>query len=206
MDKASYKVSMSLESVLLVVLMSTIYLTSLVGQDSRPLCEDLCTALDSNSTTGLTVLCEQLAANSSSSRMFTAQDDCVVEAVPTSLATKAVFAVWVWAIFFTFPGTFSTQPAVTTQTFGHKYGGFIYAFLFSSDIVNNLMVATMSKAIKEQFGWLGLFLIVSAWGFVALLATAFYPYKPSPGPRPARVSCQYPWLAKIGLVEIDKDV
>ncbi len=40
---------------------------------------------------------------------------------------------------------FIFQPAVTTQTFGHKYGGFIYAFLFSSDLVNNLMVATLSK-------------------------------------------------------------
>ena len=35
-----------------------------------------------------------------------------------------------------------------------------------------------TQAIKESFGWLGLFLIVSAWGFVALLATWFYPYKP----------------------------
>ena len=57
----------------------------------------------------------------------------------------AGFAVWVWAIYFTFPGTYSTQPAVTTQTFGHKYGGFIYTFLFSSDIINNLLVATLSK-------------------------------------------------------------
>ena len=41
-------------------------------------------------------------------------------------------------------GTYSTQPAVTTQTFGHKYGGFIYAFLFSCDIINNFLVATLS--------------------------------------------------------------
>jgi len=149
---------MSLESVLLVILMSTIYLTSLVGQDSRQLCEDLCTALDSNSTTELTVLCGQLAANSSN-LVWAGQEDCLLEPPPTSLATKAVFAIWVWAIFFTFPGTFSTQPAVTTQTFGHKYGGFIYAFLFSSDIINNLMVATLSKKIQESFGWLALFLI-----------------------------------------------
>ena len=29
----------------------------------------------------------------------------------------AGFAVWVWAIYFTFPGTYSTQPAVTTQVY-----------------------------------------------------------------------------------------
>ena len=64
--------------------------------------------------------------------------------------------------------------------FGSRYGGTIYAFLFSSDIVNNLMVAALSKEIKQEFGYLGLFLIISAWGFVALLATALYPKNPSP--------------------------
>ena len=64
--------------------------------------------------------------------------------------------------------------------FVSRYGGTIYAFLFSSDIVNNLMVAALSKEIKQEFGYLGLFLIISAWGLVALLATALYPQNPSP--------------------------
>ena len=34
------------------------------------------------------------------------------------------------------------------QTFGHKYGGFIYAFLFSGDIINNLITALMSRVSK----------------------------------------------------------
>ena len=63
-----------------------------------------------------------------------------------------VFALWVWAIYLTFPGTYSTQPAVTTQTFGHKYGGFIYAFLFSSDIINNLLVAVLSSVSNSIAG------------------------------------------------------
>ena len=63
----------------------------------------------------------------------------------SSSDVQVVFALWVWAIYLTFPGTYSTQPAVTTQTFGHKYGGFIYAFLFSSDIINNLLVAILSS-------------------------------------------------------------
>ena len=93
-------------------------------------------------------------------------------------------------------GTYSTQPAVTTQTFGHKYGGFIYAFLFSCDIINNFLVATLStvsavgvgdkgwtssillQEIKEAYGWLGLFLIVSLNGVFALLATLLFPYNP----------------------------
>ena len=41
----------------------------------------------------------------------------------TTFVGKAMFAAWIWAIYFTFPGTYSTQPAVITQTFGHKHGG-----------------------------------------------------------------------------------
>merc|ERR1719195_2517385 len=93
---------------------------------------------------------------------------CVPEELPTSLTTKLVYAAWVWAIYLTFPGPYSTQPAVTTQTFGHKYGGFIYAFLFSCDIINNFLVATLSKTIKNNFGCLGLFLIISVAGVIAL--------------------------------------
>jgi hypothetical protein len=41
-------------------------------------------------------------------------------------------------------------------------------------------VATMSKKIKENYGYLGLFLIISVWGILALTATLFYPLRPSP--------------------------
>ena len=41
--------------------------------------------------------------------------DCLSQAPETATVTKAVYAIWVWAIYFTFPGTYSTQPAVTTQ-------------------------------------------------------------------------------------------
>jgi len=190
MDRTAYKVAMSIESCLLIVLMSTFYLTSLIGTgtDTTPLCIELL-----NSTTQLLNI------------TTTTVGPCLTVEEPTSLVTKVFYALWVWAIFFTFPGTYSTQPAVTTETFGHKYGGFIYAFLFSSDIINNLLVATMSKAIKEAFGWLGMFVIVSLFGFIALIATYFYPYKPGPGPRPTEVRCQYAWMAKIGLVELTKE-
>ena len=38
----------------------------------------------------------------------------------TAVVTKIVYAIWVWSIFLTFPGTYSMQPAVTSQTFGHR--------------------------------------------------------------------------------------
>ena len=72
----------------------------------------------------------------------------------TSLCGKFFFAAAIWTIYFTFPGTYSTQPAVTTQTFGHKYGGFIYAFLFSCDIINNFLVATLSTVGHWSLQWM----------------------------------------------------
>lgn len=89
-----------------------------------------------------------------------------------------MYAIWVWMIFFTFPGTYSTQPAVTTQTFGHKHGGTIYGFLFTSDIVNNLLVGFLSKPIKEAFGWLGLFVSISVFAAFAFVITRFFPSDP----------------------------
>jgi len=185
MDKTAYKVSMAIEATILILLMSTFYLTCLVGVDPTPICEDLTPPLVTNLT-----------------QVYT---DCVSETPPTSVLTKAVYAIWVWAIFFTFPGTYSTQPAVTTQTFGHKYGGFIYAFLFSGDIINNLLTAAMSKIIQESLGWLGLFLIMSSFGILALAATFFYPYKPRPGPRPTETFCEHSVLARLGLVELSQE-
>ncbi len=54
-------------------------------------------------------------------------EDCPSD--ETQLVTKVVYAIWVWAIFLTFPGTYSMQPAVTTHTFGHKWVGLLYSLL-----------------------------------------------------------------------------
>ena len=98
----------------------------------------------------------------------------------TTMGGKAMFAAWVWLIFFTFPGTYSTQPAVTTQTFGHKHGGTIYGFLFTSDIVNNFLISWLAKPIKETWGWQGLFFSMAGSAFCGTIATCFFPWKPTP--------------------------
>ena len=102
----------------------------------------------------------------------------------TSLCGKVAFAAAVWTIYFTFPGTYSTQPAVTTQTFGHKYGGTIYGFLFTSDIINNLLVGTLCRTLLSHWGWLGFFWVLAVFGLFALLITSTFPVNPGPGPRP----------------------
>ena len=70
---------------------------------------------------------------------------------------------------------------LTIISFFFRHAGTIYAFLFSSDIVNNLMVATLTTTLKEKFCYSGLFLIISIWGIVALIATLLYPKSPDPG-------------------------
>ncbi len=61
------------------------------------------------------------------------------------------------------------------QIFGHRYGGTIYGFLFTSDIVNNLLVGTLSKSVLEAWGYLGLFLILSAFALFAAAITQAFP-------------------------------
>ena len=90
MDRFAYKVSMSIEACLLIILMSTFYLTSLIGVSDTVDCEVITSSVLTNITT----------------TAATATDDCEVT---TSVTTKVVFAIWVWAIYFTFPGTYSTQ-------------------------------------------------------------------------------------------------
>ena len=114
-----------------------------------------------------------------------------IESNQKSYFRQVGFAVWIWAIYGTFPGTYSTQPAITTQAFGHKFGGTIYGFLFTSDIINNLLVAdhtgqddfltiflkvgSLSRWLLDAGGWLGFFVCLSGFGAVALIVTAFFP-------------------------------
>merc|ERR1719184_220420 len=126
-----------------------------------------------------------LMDNTSYKTAMTVETICLTLLVSTLPATtyggKITFIIWIWAIYATFPGTYSTQPAVTTQTFGHKYGGTIYGFLFTSDIINNLLVGVLSRWLLSTGGWVGFFVTLSAFGAVALAVTASFPANPSPG-------------------------
>ena len=50
--------------------------------------------------------------------------------------------------------------SITLQTFGHRHGGTIYGFLFTSDILNNLLVGGLSSAVLT---WGGFFLVLARW-------------------------------------------
>ena len=53
--------------------------------------------------------------------------------------------------------------SITLQTFGHRHGGTIYGFLFTSDILNNLLVGGLSSAVLAWGGWTGFFLVLARW-------------------------------------------
>lgn len=115
----------------------------------------------------------------------------LVSTLPLTMAMGRVgFMIWIWAIYFTFPGTYSTQPAVTTQTFGHKHGGTIYGFLFTSDIINNFLVGALSRTVLGTGGWVGFFLVLATFGLLAFLITCFFPASPEPGPRPLKTEVE----------------
>ena len=68
-----------------------------------------------------------------------------------------------------------------------RYGGTIYGFTPSSDIINNLMVGVLSKQIIEgskgtldETGYLGLFLCLGLSAIGAFIFTLPLPFHPSP--------------------------
>ena len=89
--------------------------TALVGCD--------CNATIGNETllaSALAVVANTTTGGGGGSLASSLQDNCICQPPETALSTKIVYALWVWCIFLTFPGTYAMQPAVTTQTFGHK--------------------------------------------------------------------------------------
>ena len=89
------------------------------------------------------------------------------------------------------------------NTFFHRYGGTVYGFIPSSDIINNLMVGILSKQIIEaskgnldETGYLGLFLCLGVSAMVAFISTLPFPSHPSP--RSITYLFKWPEFCSIG--------
>jgi len=96
----------------------------------------------------------------------------------TSSGGKIMFASWIWAIYLTFPAIYALQPAVTTQTFGYKYGGTIYGLLFTCDLVLNPIVGATSQPLLDATGWSGYWYAIAGFGAVAVISNFFFPRHP----------------------------
>ena len=84
-----------------------------------------------------------------------------------------------------------------------RYGGTIYGFIPSSDIINNLMVGALSKQIIEaskgnldETGYLGLFLCLGVSAMVAFISTL--PFPSNPTPRSITYLFKWPKFCSIG--------
>lgn len=97
----------------------------------------------------------------------------------TASGGKIMFAGWIWAIYLLFPAIYALQPAVTTQTFGYKYGGTVYGLLFTCDLVLNPIVGATSQPLLDATGWSGYFYTVACFGAVAVLVNFFFPRSPT---------------------------
>jgi len=98
----------------------------------------------------------------------------------TAHGGKIMFAAWIWAIYLLFPAIYALQPAVTTQTFGYKYGGTVYGLLFTCDLVLNPIVGATSQPLKDATGWSGYFYTVACFGALAAIINIFFPRNPGP--------------------------
>jgi hypothetical protein len=60
-----------------------------------------------------------------------------------------MFAAWIWAVYFTFPGTYSTQPAVTTQV--HKFNNALKVHKNENFFVSDFEIFAFSSLVRHKY-------------------------------------------------------
>merc|ERR1719189_2545909 len=99
----------------------------------------------------------------------------------TEYGQRATFAVWVWAIFFSFCGNFVLLPTATAQCFGTKYSSKNYGLVMTGSAVAAPMLAILTEFLSPVLGWLGMFTIIAAFSFAsAIMNFCFFPKNPNP--------------------------
>uniref|UniRef100_A0A0K2SYD6 Oxalate:formate antiporterlike [Strongylocentrotus purpuratus] n=1 Tax=Lepeophtheirus salmonis TaxID=72036 RepID=A0A0K2SYD6_LEPSM len=94
--------------------------------------------------------------------------------------SKALFASWVWAIFFCFCGNFVLMPTATAQCFGTKFLSKNYGLVMSGMALGALVLAAVTQVLQPFIGFLGMFLLMSAVCTLSCIINSFFPSKPSP--------------------------
>lgn len=63
----------------------------------------------------------------------------------TAYMGKAGFTLWLWAIFFTFSGTFVLMPTATEKAFGAEHYSANYGLLFTTQVIFDNLVLMSAK-------------------------------------------------------------
>jgi len=113
---------------------------------------------------------------------------CVTSAISVLYATfyftefgrKVLFAVWVWAIFFSFCGNFVLLPTATAQCFGTRHSSKNYGLVMIGSAVASFVIALLTSTLQPVLGFLGMFLIIALFSLGSSCLTLWFPPCPSP--------------------------
>ncbi|XP_070558335.1 apicoplast pyruvate carrier 1-like isoform X2 [Ptychodera flava] len=81
----------------------------------------------------------------------------LVTFIATEEAGKAMFAIWVCAIFFALSGNFALFPMATARSFGEENAGPNYGLLYTAVVVSSVSGTLFISTLSERIGWIGLF-------------------------------------------------
>ncbi|CAL4147926.1 unnamed protein product, partial [Meganyctiphanes norvegica] len=74
---------------------------------------------------------------------------------------QIAFTAWIWAIFFTFSGTFVLMPTAAEKAFGSTHYTANYGLFFTSQVVSGPLIAAGNQALLHAVGYSGCFLVVA---------------------------------------------
>ena len=97
----------------------------------------------------------------------------------TEFSTRAIFAIWIWAIFFAFCGNFVLLPTATAQCFGTRNSSKNYGLVMTGSAAASPIIAILTQGLQPVCGYLGMFLIIAAFSVASMVLTAFFPACPS---------------------------
>merc|ERR1712073_295691 len=79
----------------------------------------------------------------------------------TEFGQKATFAIWIWAIFFSFCGNFVLLPTATALCFGTKNSSKNYGLVMTGSAAAAPIIAILTQVLSPIVGFLGMFIIIS---------------------------------------------
>lgn len=93
---------------------------------------------------------------------------------------KALYAVWICAIFFSFCGNFVLLPTASAQCFGTKYSSKNYGLLMTGSAAAAPVIAILTQGLSPIVGYLGMFVLIACCSAISGLLTLYFPACPSP--------------------------
>ena len=98
----------------------------------------------------------------------------------TEYGQRATFAIWIWAIFFSFCGNFVLLPTATAQCFGTKNSSKNYGLVMTGSAAAAPLIALLTQFMSPVIGFLGMFIIIALFSAAGALLTLLFPAYPSP--------------------------